>query len=81
MHKIKFFTSKNQEIKCSVVERFNRTIKSRIWKYFSAKRTYKYIDVIQDLVDGYNKSYHRSIKMSPIQVTKINEKHCLEKFI
>lgn len=70
---IKFFTSKNQEIKCSIVERFNRTIKSKIWKYFSANRTYSYIDIIDNLVDGYNKSYHRSIKMAPENVSIENE--------
>ena len=59
--------------KCSIVERFNRTLKTRMWRYFSAKGTYKWIDVVQDLVDGYNNSKHRSIKMTPNQVNSTNE--------
>jgi len=70
---IKFFTCKNQQIKCSVVERFNRTIKGRIWKYFRKNRTYRYIDDIDDLVAGYNNTYHRSIKTKPKLVSKSNE--------
>ena len=32
---IKFIVSYNPDIKCAVVERFNRTLKGRIWKYFT----------------------------------------------
>ena len=50
------------ETKASVVERVIRTLKTRMWRYFTAKRTRRYIDVLQDLVDSYNKSKHRSIQ-------------------
>jgi transposase InsO family protein len=69
---VKFFTSQNQTIKCAVVERFNRTIKSRIYRYFTAKGTSRWTDVIQQLVDSYNRSTHRSIKMRPIEVNDDN---------
>ena len=69
---INFFTSKNREIKCSVVERFNRTIKNKIWKHFSTTRKYRYIDDLQKIVEGYNNSYHRSIKMKPREVNASN---------
>jgi hypothetical protein len=72
-HEIKFYVGTNPDIKCAVVERFNRTLKSRIWKYFSEKNTYKYLDVLKDIVNGYNHSYHRSIKLRPVDVTKENE--------
>ena len=36
-HEIKFFTT-NSELKASVIERFNRTLKTRMWKYFTANR-------------------------------------------
>ena len=42
-------------------------------KYFTAKNTLTYIDVLPKLVKSYNKTYHRSIKMKPSQVTKANE--------
>ena len=43
-HSICFFTSKNRDIKCAIVERFNITLKSKIWKHFSRSRQYRYID-------------------------------------
>ncbi|KAJ8030247.1 hypothetical protein HOLleu_26606 [Holothuria leucospilota] len=69
---IHFFTT-NNETKASVVERFNRTLKSKMWKYFTYRNTLKYVDILPDLVKGYNHSYHRSIKMRPVEVTKDNE--------
>ena len=57
------------ETKASVVERFNRTFKGRMYKYFTAQNTRRYIDVVQALVTGYNKAYHRSIGRAPTQVT------------
>jgi hypothetical protein len=71
--KILHFTSNNVEIKCAVVERFNRTLKSKMFKYFTFKGTRKYINVIDDLVYAYNRSYHRSIKMSPVNVNENNQ--------
>ena len=68
-HGIHFFTTESEK-KASIVERFNRTMKGRTYKYFTAKNTYRYIDVLQSLVDGYNNTYHRSIKMKPALVRK-----------
>ena len=52
---IHFFTT-NSELKASVVECFNRTLKTRVWKYFTAKNNRVYIDILQDIVHGYNNS-------------------------
>ena len=65
--KIEFFTT-NSEMKAAIVERFNRTLKGKMWKFFTAKNTTRYLDVLQSLVNGYNHSYHRSIKMRPVDV-------------
>ena len=35
-----------------------------MWKYFTANNTQKYIDVLP-MVDKYNSTYHRSIKLTP----------------
>ena len=70
--KMHFYTT-NSEVKASVVERFNRTLKSRMWRYFSWKNTLKYIDVLQQLVKAYNHSHHRSIQMKPVEVRGENE--------
>ena len=40
-HNIRFFTTQN-ETKVSIVERFNRTLKTKMWKYFTANNTLKY---------------------------------------
>ena len=69
---IDFFTV-NSLLKASVVERFNRTFKNKMYKYFTAKNTLTYIDVLPKLVKSYNNTYHRGIKMKPSQVTKSNE--------
>jgi len=71
---IKFYTSQNEDIKCALVERFNRTLKSRMFRYFTYASTNRYIDVLQKLVDAYNSSYHRTIKTTPESVNVDNEK-------
>lgn len=71
---VHYFTSKNSEIKCSVVERFNRTLKSKMFKYFTAKGTRRYIDVLQQFVTSYNNTVHSSIKMKPSEVNNETER-------
>jgi transposase InsO family protein len=71
-HDIQFFTTYN-ETKASIVERFNRTLKTKMWKYFTANNTLKYVDILQKLVKSYNHSRHRSIGTRPIDVNKNNE--------
>ena len=71
-HNIRFFTTQN-ETKASIVERFNRTLKTKMWKYFTAKNTLKYVDILQKLVKSYNHSRHRSIGMRPVDVNEDNE--------
>ena len=66
---IKIYSTHNDE-KCSVVERWNRTIKTQLWKYFSANGTYRYLDVLQLLIDKYNKTKHRSTGFPPIEARK-----------
>jgi Integrase core domain len=66
-------TTNNSKMKCSVVERFNRTLKTRMWKWFTYIRSKKYIEVLGDMVDAYNASRHRSIGMAPKDVTIANQ--------
>lgn len=73
VYKIKHFSTSN-ETKASTVERFNRTFKTRMWRYLTSVNSRRYVDVVQDLVNAYNKSHHRSIKMAPSDVNKDNEK-------
>ena len=63
----------NSDQKAAVVERFNRTLKSRIWTYFSAHQTRHYLDILPKIVDSYNNTYHRTIGRAPNQVRKKDE--------
>ena len=71
-HNIQHFASKSDQ-KAAVVDRFNRSIKKRIWPYLSDCGTVCWIDVIHRLVDAYNASQHRSIGMAPADVNKHHE--------
>lgn len=70
---IKFYTSNNDDVKAAVVERFQRTLKGRMWRYFTKHNTRRYVDVLQALIKSYNKTYHRSIRMSPEEVNDSNQ--------
>ena len=59
--------------KCTVVERFHRTLKARIARYQRRQNTERYIDVLQGIIEGYNKTYHRTIKTRPVDVTAANQ--------
>lgn len=63
----------NSDTKAAVVERFNRTLKTRIFTRFSAKGTKRYIDTLPAVVNAYNRSHHRSIGMAPVDVKKKDE--------
>ena len=51
--------STSGDTKASIVERFNRTFKERLYRYFTVKNTLGNLPVLPDLVKGYNASYHR----------------------
>jgi hypothetical protein len=68
-HEIQLYSTENEE-KCSVIERWNRTIKTQLWKYFTANGTHRYIDILQPLTDKYNSTKHRSIGFTPLDARK-----------
>jgi hypothetical protein len=70
-HDIHLFSTFS-ELKAVVVERFNRTLKERMYKYFESVQSFRYIEVLPELLDNYNNSYHSSIKMKPTEVTEKN---------
>lgn len=73
-YNIKHYWSFNDDVKASCVERFNRTLKTKIFRYLTHRNTGKWVDVIQDFVNAYNNSHHRTIGTSPSRVTVDNEK-------
>ena len=60
--------STHNEKKSAVAERFIRTLKKKIYKHITAISKNVYFDVLNDIVDKYNNTYHRTIKMKPIDV-------------
>ena len=66
-----FFTS-NNDPKAAVVERFNRTLRTKMWRYFTATRQERYTDVLQHLVDSYNATVHSTTGYAPADVNVMN---------
>ena len=57
------------EGKSAVAERFVRTLKNKIFKHMTAISENVYFDVLDDIVNKYNSTVHRTVKMKPIDVT------------
>jgi hypothetical protein len=69
---IRFFTVASDK-KASIAERVIRTLKEKIYRFNHEWHTFRYVDVLQDLVKSYNSTYHSSIKMAPNEVNEDNE--------
>lgn len=65
-------------MKAAIVERFNRTLKSKMWKQFSLRGSYKWTDILQSLIYNYNNTKQRTIKMKPVEVDSENEQFLLD---
>ena len=58
----------HNEGKSVVAERFIRTLKTKICKYMTWVSKNVYIDKLDDIMGEYNNTYHRTIKMKPIDI-------------
>ena len=68
---IKLITTQN-ELKACIAERCIKTIKNRIFRYFTETDQLDWSNVLPDITNSYNKSYQRSIKMPPEEVNEEN---------
>ena len=68
INNIEMYSTYN-EGKSVVAERFNRTLKNKIFKHMTAINQNIYFDLLDDIVDKYNNTVHKTIKMKPIEVT------------
>ena len=68
-HKIDMYSTFNKD-KTVVTERFNRTLKDIMWKYFTANNTRFYLDALDQMVKNYNYKVHSTIKMTPKEAGK-----------
>lgn len=64
-------------LKASVVERVNRTLKTLMWKKFSLQGNYKWLDILPEIVKKYNNTKHRTIGCKPVDVKKKDERQIL----
>ena len=55
-------------LKFVVAKRFIRTLNTKIYKYMTLISKNVYIDKLDDIVNEYNNTYHRTIKMKPVNV-------------
>ena len=60
----------SSDLKCSGVERVNKTLQMKLYKYMTEMNSDSYISVLNDIVSSYNESIHTSIEMSPIDAEK-----------
>ena len=65
---IRFYFAPNPVIKAPNVERFNRTLKNKIWRYFTEMGTKRYVDVLPSIMHTLNHTRSRPIGMRPVDV-------------
>ena len=63
-YNVKYFSTHTGK-KAAIVERFNRTLKTIMWKYFDANDTHEWLDVLDSLVKNYNTNVNRGIGFKP----------------
>ena len=65
----------NSNLKAVVIERFDRSLRKLMIKKFVKSNNTVWHNILPELLKTYNNRYHHTIKMKPIDVIKLNEKH------
>ena len=68
---VRYFPTQN-ETKASESEKEIKTIKTKLYRYFTYKDNYSYLAVLQSIADSYNKTFHRTIGVPPVDVKENN---------
>ena len=68
-HNITLYSTESEE-KSSVCERWNHTIKTKMWKQFTVQGNTVYLDILPKILKQYNNTKHSSIKMTPVEASK-----------
>jgi len=71
--------STQSEMKCANLERYHRELKNRLYRIFTHRNSYKYIDVLKDVVNSLNNNIHSSTGFKPSTVTHENESEIFKK--
>jgi len=77
-NKVHHFTALNP-LHANYAERLIRTLKGKIYRFFTANQTTRYIDHLDDIVDSYLNTVHTTTKMKPINITEKNAQDVYEK--
>ena len=72
---IQFHVCRNPDVKCAVVERAHRTLRNKFYRYFIYKKTYRFVNVLQQFVKAHNNTVHTAHGMA---AGAVNDKHVLE---
>jgi len=62
---IQFQVCRNPDVKCAVVERAHRTNREKLYKYFTYKNTFRYIDVLPKSARAHSDTIHSTTGMAP----------------
>ena len=62
------FSTENENVKASLVERFNQTLRNTLHRFFTKTGRERYVDVLPDVVAAYNDRYHHALGMAPNEV-------------
>ena len=65
----------HSDLKAVVIERFNKSLRELMMKGFVKNNNTVWYNILPELIKTYNNRYHSTIKMKPINVNKLNEKH------
>lgn len=58
--------------KGSIVERYNRTLKTRLERYFTETKSHKWLDILPKMTKNINNTVNRSTGFKPVEVTEKN---------
>jgi len=67
-YNIKMYHTENEQ-KSAIVERFNRSLNELMKVQFEVRQSYRWVDILQGLIQQYNNRVHRTICMKPSEVT------------
>ncbi len=70
---IHHFTANSPDVKAANAERYIRTLKTRLWKHFTLKKTFSYLAILPKLVSAINRTESTVTKHRPVDVTPANE--------
>ena len=70
-----YFADAHEKFRTGIGERVIRTIKNLIKRYLAHNNTTKYIDILPQLINNYNNTYHRIIRTTPYNAITQNVTH------